>query len=166
MFLRFRRKTRVVDLEKGRDATVKGTIVAEKELKVPHEGTRCIFYDMLSESYGVGARGRGRPMWLPQKAERKCVGFFVDDGSGRVWVRADDESVNASGGTAAAGLVGKKGRQRYSVRMIKDGDLVRVRGRVSTPKGTDPRDTLVLAPGRKGRLDILFLGSTKQRERK
>jgi len=152
----FRRRTRVADLEVGREQVVRGRVVAGKEMSAPGSGTKCAFCETLLESFEVGARGRGRRMWLPKGMERRCDGFFVDDGSGRVWVRGDVGAIALRGGAQESGLMGKKGRQRYTGRLIRSGDVVEVRGVVSRPKGGEPGEALALAPGRKGRLDIWF----------
>ncbi len=155
MFLRFRRKTRISDLREGVDAVIEGRVVASKELTVPVSGTTCVFYEMSTESYRTGSRGRGRPMWLPEKFETKCPGFFVEDPSGRAWVTGVAERLTAGGLRKEAGMVGKKGRRRYMAWTLQQGDVVRVRGTASRPQKGEPPDVLVIGPDGKGRLEIL-----------
>jgi hypothetical protein len=155
MFLRFRRRTAISDLAEGCEAVIEGKVTAKTPLKVPHAGVPCVFFDVFMESYGVGARGRGRPLWLPVRAEVKCSGFFVEDETGKVWVAGDERSYSVSGCRQKAGIIGKSGRQRYVAKYFQEGDVVRIRGAISKPVKGQPPDVLVMAPGRKGRLEIL-----------
>jgi hypothetical protein len=161
MFLWLRRSTRIADLIKDAETVVRGKVVARGEVRLPHVGGTCVFYDLLTESFGVGSRGKGRPMWLPQRGERKCTDFFVDDGTGQVLVAADDESLDVSGGSTSAGPVGKKGKQRFTMRYIREGDTVKVRGLVSAPRGGEPGDRLVIRPGRKDVIELLFVSASR-----
>ncbi len=153
MFLRFRRKTRISELHEGLDAVIEGRVVADKELALPGAGTRCVFYEMSTESYGVGARGRGRAMWLPEKFEAKCAEFHVEDQSGRVLVKGGAENLSVSGLRRVSGPLGK--RRRYFARIMQQGDIVRIRGTVSGPVPSGPADVLVIGPNSKGKLEIL-----------
>jgi len=153
MFLRFKKKTRISELVEGLDTVIEGRVVARKELKLPASGTRCVFYEMSTESYKVGSRGRGRPMWLPERFEVKCTGFFVDDPSGRVWVKGEVEKMSVSGPRKEAGQMGQ--RRRYIARIIQQGDIVRIRGGVSKPEADERADVLMIGPDSKGSLEIL-----------
>ena len=96
-------------------------------------------------------------MWIPASAVEKAEGFFVDDGAGRVWVAADDPRLAVAGGAEESGPLGKKGKQRFVARLVRAGDVIRVRGVVDNPKAAEPGDVLVLrAGGKKDRLEILF----------
>jgi hypothetical protein len=156
LFLSLRRATRVADLQEGEERIVEGRVVGRRELTVPGTQLKCVWFYQLSESFEVGARGRGRKMWVPKNVQQKSEGFFIDDGTGRVWVAANEDGTEVSGGVEEAGMLGKKGKARYIARMIRGGDVVRVRGMVCGPKGAEPGDVQVLRPGRKGRLEILF----------
>ncbi len=154
MFFGFKKKTRTSELEAGAEAVVEGEVVARSELTISGSGTRCVYYDKMNESFEVGARGKGRKMWVPKNLERRCAGFFVDDGDGVVWVTSDTDGIEVVGGHQEGGTVGKKGRTRYTAQYIQGGDRVRIKGLVSRPKGADPADGLVLKPNKKGILKI------------
>ena len=156
MFLGLRRATKIADLAEGEERIVDGRVVGRRELTVPGTKLKCVWFYQLSESFEVGARGRGRKMWVPKNAQQKSEGFFVDDGTGQVWIAANEEGTEVSGGVEEAGMLGKKGKSRYIARMIRGGDTVRVRGLVCKAKGAEPGDSLVLRPGKKGKLEILF----------
>ncbi len=155
MFLRLRRKTPITNIEIGVEAVVEGTVIARNELTLRGSETRCVYFDRLTESFEVGPRGRGRKMWVPKNMERKCSGFFVSDGKAQVWVTSNVDGLQVSGGKQEAGMIGKKGRQRYQAQFIQAGDTIRVRGLVTKPKGADPHDGFVLRADKKGRLGIL-----------
>ncbi|MCP4600928.1 MAG: hypothetical protein GY847_10435 [Proteobacteria bacterium] len=150
MFRWFKSKTQVSDLLEGAEVAVEGRVVSRNELTLSGSKTRCVYYDKLNESFEVGARGRGRKMWVPKNLERRCAGFFVDDGSGQVWVTSDTEGLRVDGGKQESGAIGKKGSQRYSAQIIQNGDLVRIKALVSQPRGADPAHGFVLRPTKKG----------------
>ncbi|MCP4677999.1 MAG: hypothetical protein GY854_21285 [Deltaproteobacteria bacterium] len=154
MFLGFKKKTRVSELKAGVEAIVEGEVVSRNVLTISGSGTRCVYYDKMNESFEVGARGRGRRMWVPKNLERRCAGFFIEDGESKVWVTNDTDGLEVAGGHQEGGVVGKKGRTRYTAQYIQGGDRVRIKGLVCEPKGADPADGLVLRPNRKGILKI------------
>ena len=157
MFLWLRRRSRVEALQAGAQSVVEGRVVARRELGVPGTQHKCVYYHQHVDAWDRGARGRGRKMWIPVSAEEKAEGFFLDDGTGRVWVAADDPRLEVAGGAEEFGALGKKGKQRYIARLIRGGDVVRVRGIVDRPRGAEPGGVLVLrAGGKKDRLEILF----------
>jgi hypothetical protein len=155
MFLRFRKRTRIADLSEDRDAVIEGEVSGKKELALPHAGTPCVYFEIMTEAYRVAARGRGRPLWLPEGFDKKCSGFFIDDGTGRVWVRAEAEAIDVTGGTRVSDTVGRKGKRRYAACMIRSGDVIRLRGTVTRPKRDEPGDGLVIAPNARGRIEVL-----------
>jgi len=159
MLLWLRWSKKVSALSEGAVAVVKGKVVVDKGIRVPHAGGTCAFYDLLTETFGTGMRGRGRPLWLPQKVERRCTSFAVDDGSGRIWVEARDETIDASGGVRTSGVIGKKGRERYTVLTIRDGDTVKVRGLVSKARPGEGGCDLAIRPDAKGRIEVMFVRS-------
>jgi hypothetical protein len=156
MFLSLRKRTSIAELNEGDERVVEGVVVAERELTLPNTKLKCVWYYQLLEALEVGARGRGRRMWVPKNLQIKSEGFYVEDDSGRVWIDAGHEGAEVTGGVEEAGQIGKKGRQRYIARLIREGDVIRARGLVSKPKGAEPGDVLVIRPGRKGKLEILF----------
>ncbi len=154
MFSLFRKKTPTSELQVGAEVVVEGEVVAQNELSLSGTGTKCVYYEKLNESFEVGARGRGRKMWVPKNLERRCAGFYLDDGSGRVWVRNDTDGVEVVGGKQESGVVGKKGRTRFTAQLVQNGDRVRLQGAVDEPKGADPAGGLVIKPNKKGFLKI------------
>jgi hypothetical protein len=158
-----KRKTKVEKLKQGEERVVEGRVIARRELGVPGTQIKCVYYFQHVDKWDRGDRGRGRKAWYPVNAEEKAEGFFLDDGSGRVWVAADDPRIAVSGGAEEMGPLGKKGKQRFIARLIRNGDVVRARGIVDAPKAAEPGDVLVLrAGGKKDRLEILF----RKREKK
>lgn len=150
MFSLFRRKTRISELAPGAEVTVEGRVSVPEPIAVPGAGLRCACFFVLNEAWQQGARGRGRKMWVPTGAQNRCGGFFVDDGSGRVWIApCEGAALDLAGGAEHAGALGKKGTGRYLARVVGEGATVRVRGEVSRPKASEPGEGLVLRPGGK-----------------
>jgi hypothetical protein len=155
MFLRFKRSTPIGDLKPGGEAIVEGRVKARATLSLPGSGTTCVYYDQLVESFGRGARGGGRPFWMPQSAEQKLAGFFVEDSSGKVWVDADAQAVKLGGAPTEAGAYGAKGKKRYTARLLREGFVVKLHGAVDNPRGKEPSGTLVMRPRADGHLEAL-----------
>jgi len=157
MFLWLKRKTKIEALREGDERIVEGRVVPKREIGVPGTQLKCVYYYQHVDKWDRGARGKGRKMWIPVNAEQKAEGFFIDDGTGRVWVAADDPRIDVSGGAEEMGPLGKRGKQRFIARLIRNGDVIRVRGVVDGPKAAEPGNVLVLrAGGKKDRLEILF----------
>jgi len=156
MFLKWRKKTPISRLVEGRMATVQGEIVASETLTLPITGTRCVFYDLLVEVYKKGPRGQGRPLWMPLNVERRCNGFYVDDGEGRVWVEGKPEAFFIKNCDHEAGEVPKHEFRRFSAWMLKDKRRIIVRGVVSKPEKGEPKDTLVLRADAGNIIEILM----------
>jgi hypothetical protein len=157
MFLWLQRSTKVEALREGEERVVEGRVVPRHEIGVPGTQLKCVYYFQHVDKWDRGDRGRGRKAWYPVNAEEKAEGFFLDDGTGRVWVAADDPRRAVTGGAEESGPLGKKGKQRFIARLIRDGDVIRVRGVVNKPKAAEPGEVLVLrAGGKKDRLEILF----------
>ncbi|HUT76944.1 MAG TPA: hypothetical protein VM285_04620 [Polyangia bacterium] len=153
MFSLFTKKRKVSDLQLDAEVTVEGRVAAPESVSVPGAGIRCACYFVLNEAWQHGTRGRGRKMWVPTGAHNKCGGFFLDDGTGRVWVAAcEGNELDLAGGTGQVGELGKKGTGRYLARIVADGARVRVRGVVSRPKASEPGEGLVIRPGGKRRV--------------
>jgi hypothetical protein len=157
MFLWLKSKTKIDALAAGEERVCEGRVVPKRELVVPGTQLRCVYYFQHVDKWDRGDRGRGRKAWYPVSAEEKAEGFFLEDATGRVWVAADDQRLAVAGGAEEMGPLGKKGTQRYIARLIRTGDVVRVRGLVDKPKAAEPGEVLVVrAGGKKDRLEILF----------
>jgi hypothetical protein len=154
MFLRFARKTKVGELREGGEVVVEGKVAVDRTLTVPASATKCVYYDILNESFETGSRGRGRKMWVPKHAEQKITGFFVDDGTGRVWVAVDNSTADVRGGRTELGVIGKKGNARYIARIVQEGFVVRVKGLADKARAAEPGG-VVLRPCAKGKVIVL-----------
>ncbi len=157
MFLWLKSRTKIEALEDGALGVVEGRVVPARELGVPGTQIKCVYYHQIIDKWDRGERGRGRKMWIPINAEERVEAFYVEDATGRVWVAADAKHVDVSGAAEEIGPFGKKANQRFIARLIREGDVVRVRGAVTKAQGSEPGDVLVVRPGgKKERLEILF----------
>lgn len=162
MFLSWRKAQRIGSLAPGKDAIVEGSAAASKgDIAAPGSGTRCVILESLGESFEIGPRGRGRRMWVPKSLDKRSAGFFVDDGTGKVWIPSDTEGVELIKGRQEVAVAGKKGYQRYLTSMICAGDTVRVAGSVDQPKKSEPADCLVIRPDKKGRVRVILRQQAK-----
>jgi hypothetical protein len=157
VFLRFRRATPIGEISEGATVIVEGKVAAKTELNVPEAGRRCVWYDVLFEAFSSGSRG-GRMLWLPDRVEAKCAGFFVEDATGKVWVPEDAQLLDVQGAHRMGGPIGKDTSKRYVANYLEAGDTVRIEGRVDKPAGRkEPAGTRVLRPVAQGkRLTILL----------
>ena len=155
VFLRFARRTPIAKLGAGQTAVIEGRVVADKTLSVPGSDTRPIYFDMVVETYTTGSRGRGRPMWIPSKAEEQVVPFVIEDESGRAWIAAELPATHMKGGWRQTATTGKKGTSRFVARFIAPGDVVRVRGQVTAARKTEGAP-LALRGGERAPLVVLF----------
>jgi hypothetical protein len=157
VFLWLKGRTKIESLKEGDERIVEGRVVPRREIGVPGTQLKCVYYYQHIDKWDRGARGRGRKMWIPVDAQEKAEGFFLEDATGSCWIAADDRRLAVSGGAEETGPLGKKGTQRFIARLIRKGDVVRVRGVVAKPIAAEPGDLLVLrAGGKKDRLEILF----------
>jgi hypothetical protein len=157
VFLWLKGKTKIEALQEGELCVVEGRVVADRELGVPGTQLKCVYYHQIVDKWDRGERGRGRKMWIPIHADEKAEAFTVEDATGRVWIAADAKSLDVSGAAEELGPYGKKGNQRFIARLIRVGDVVRVRGVVGKPMAAEPGELLVMRPGgKKQRLEILF----------
>jgi hypothetical protein len=154
MFLSFRRKKKVSTLSTGETAVVEGKVRAVQQLSLPGPGTKCVYYELLVETYKKGERGGGRPLWFIERSERRCTGFFVNDGTGEVYVDCSAEKVTMNGGYELVGMLDNKGRKRFSSRIVREGDTVRLRGAVTESSEKISKGFLSIVPDRKGRLEM------------
>jgi hypothetical protein len=154
MFLSFRRKKKVSALCTGETAVVEGKVRAVQQLSLPGPGTKCVYYELLVETYKKGERGGGRPLWFPERSERRCTGFYINDGTGEVYVDCSAEKVIMNGGYEIVGMLDSKGRKRFSSRIVREGDTVRLRGAVTESSGRISKEILSIIPDRKGRIEM------------
>ena len=154
MFLSFRKKTPISQIAKGSTVVVEGAVRAAREMTLPGNGTKCVYYEMLVEVYKKGARGNGRPLWFPEKLDRKLSGFFVNDGTGEVYVDVPADQILLQGGFTTGGPIDAKGKRRFSARVIREGDVVRLRGAAVEPTAAAPGGMTMIECDKKGRLEI------------
>lgn len=126
------KKTRIADLVPGKIYTIKGKVCASSPnlLVFPPSKTSCVYYAMLEERFGKGARGTGRSLWFPDKMENKSCEFSISDDSGEIVVRETVERLLVKNAHREAGLVRGNRRRRYAASLVKVGDIVVVRGYV------------------------------------
>ncbi len=155
MFLRFRSRTKIEKVTKSSDVVIEGRVIAKDTISVSGTSVRCVYYDKMKESYQRPMRGAGRKMWIPQGVEQRCAGFYIDDGTGRVWIPEKTDGLLVREGVTTRGLEGKKGIRRYVAQLLREGDIIRARGAVDTPRGSEPAVNFSLRAGKKGRLEIL-----------
>lgn len=155
MFLRFRKRTDAASLQEGAVAVVEGTVEAEKTLMSPGSNKPCVFYDVLVEGFGTGKGGRGRGLWNIERMEQKMLGFFVADGSGKVWISDEADILEVDGGRDEAGVAPNRPNVRYKCRTIAEGDVIRVRGVVSKARKYEPKGFLVIRPFEDRRIEML-----------
>lgn len=155
MFLSFRKKTKISEINNGSTVVIEGTVRPAREMTLPNEGSKCVYFEMLTEVYKKGERGMGRPLWFIEKLDRKCSGFYVSDGTGEVFVEGPPESITLTGGFEAGGMLDKKGKRRFSARLIREGDTVRLRGKAAAPSAAVPKGVVVIEPDKKGRLEMI-----------
>ena len=164
MFFRFKKSTQIAALtNETLDSVqiVEGKVVVPKTLKIPGTDIECACYWMMTEAWKQPDRKKGRKMWMPQDSRQGCNGFFVEDGSGKVWVTDNADALELLGGWEHNGMLGKKGTQRYISRSVKPGDVVKIRGKVSKPKGAEPADCMVLRPDEDGIVTLLLKKKAK-----
>lgn len=144
-WIRFARPLRVQELAAsvGSSVTIQGRIVAERTLSIAGSQARPVWFDMTLETYQTGNRGRGRPMWIPSKAEEQMAPFALDDGTGKIWILAESGGVEVSGAHREVGQVGKRATRRFIARMLIPGDEVRVRGNLGESRRGDPEGILL-----------------------
>jgi len=155
MFLRFRKKTPISALDAGRIHTIEGVVTSPDSVPVPDTRIKCVYYFMFSEVYRKGPRGRGRPLWFVEGQRTGGTGFEVSDDTGTVWVSTAEQPVDLAGAARESGHVGKKGRRRYSVDFIRNGDTVRIRGEIENG-GTGAESGLSITSPQSGKaLEVL-----------
>jgi hypothetical protein len=144
IFLRLRKKTRIADLATGGVATITGVVQSTHRLTIPPSGTACIYYALMEERFGHGSRGRGRPLWFPDKFENKCVDFTITDDSGTVTVRESSDRLRVRGGHREAGPVKGSKKRRFVAEFLHAGDTVVIRGHVE--RSSDGAGFVLSAP--------------------
>lgn len=161
MFLNLQRAKKISSLTTDKVQVISGRVVAPEEVTVPGTNIRCACYWMLTEAWKTGARGRGRKMWVPAGTKTGNNGFFVENGTEKIWVCNTIDGLDIRNGWNDSGLIGKKGNQRFISRAIKNGDTIKIRGTISHPKGAEPAETLVVRPDAKGFISIIQKKKTK-----
>lgn len=156
MFDWLRKKKRIGDLVAGEITSIKGVVQSERKLAIPPSGTSCVYYSLMEERFGQGQRGRGRPLWFPERMERRCVEFTVSDNTGLVTVRESGERMRVTGSHREQGLVRNNRKRRFFADFIRSGDTVVIRGQVEASPGGAPLG--LVAPGSKD-LKISVTGS-------
>lgn len=154
MFDFLRKCTRIADLKSGQNAVIRGKVECPKALFLSETKMNCVYYDILIETYKKGARGRGRPLWFPEGARRDSVGFFVVDDTGKVWIEDTTDNLVVIGGYTVGGRLDRKGKTRYSARLIREGDDVKVAGISAGEVPGDTNSRLTIHPNKKGLLKI------------
>lgn len=80
-----RKRTRVAELEDGRAAKLVGVVrLGSERLRAPLSGRSCA-------GWQVATAARRLLRWRPVGTERGSAGFYLDDGTGEVFVPLDDE---------------------------------------------------------------------------
>ena len=126
------KKTRIADLTPGKIYTIKGKVCASSPspLVLPPSKMPCVYYTILEERFGKGARGAGRALWFPDKMESRSCEFSISDDSGEIVIREKGERLSVKGAHREAGLVRGNRKRRYTASLLKVGDIVVVRGYV------------------------------------
>ena len=154
MFLSLRKRTKISSIHTGDIVTIEGTVRPDRVSTLPGDGTPCVYYELMTEVYKKGERGSGRPLWFPETMERKGNGFFLSDDTGEIFVDCRAEQIRMAGGHRTAGKMGKKGHRRFSARLIREGDKVRVRGIAGPSAASIGSPPLSLGPDKKGRMEM------------
>jgi hypothetical protein len=164
MFFRFQKPKKITTLTADSVQTTAGRVMAPSTVNIPGTDIPCACYWQLTEAWKQPARKKGRKMWIPQSARQGCKGFYVEDDTGKIWVPDNGEVLDIRNGWQDAGLMGKKGTQRFVARSIRPGDVIKIRGRVSEAKGAEPADCLVFRPDDKGMVTILQTKKAKKQD--
>ena len=125
------KKTKIVDLVPGKVCTIKGKISASSKLSIPSSKTSCVYYEMLEERFGKGARGTGRALWFPDRMESKSVEFSVSDDSGTVQIRESGPQFSVKGAHQESGAPKGSRKRRFFASFLQPGDVVVIRGLVN-----------------------------------
>jgi len=98
-----RKRTRVADLEDGAAAKLVGVVrLGGETLRAPLSGRSCA-------GWQVATAARNLFRWRPVDRNRSCAGFYLDDGTGEVFVPLDGE-VELDLSVAARAHKGKRSR--------------------------------------------------------
>ena len=145
-FLGFFKKTKISDLVPGKIYSIKGEIHSSRHLTLPPSGTQCVYYAMIEERYGKGARGSGRPLWFPEKMESKRIDFTIKDDTGEIAVEESTDRFSVKSARQESGLIKGNRKRRYFATTLNIGDVVIVRGCIESTS-SDGR-LLITAPTR------------------
>ncbi len=144
----------------GHSVIVAGTVTARSEVTFTPSGDKAVWFSATYESQGRGDRG-SRNLWMFDHLDRQQSGFFIDDGTGRLYVPVQPTQLDIRGGHHLHGEIGRTGKDRYSAYLLREGDSLRLHGVVDKPSGKEPRDTLVLRATDGG---VLFGHATPRRK--
>ncbi len=152
LFFRFRKTTAISGLAAGQAAIVEGRVVAKTQLSMPHTREHGVFFAVTESSFRLADRG-GRKLWLVDAFEQEQVGFWVEDGTGRVWVPSQPRALTVRGAPLLQGELSRS--RRWSGQLIREGDRVRLHGVPQTPSGKEPKDCLALHAPSGGVMTVL-----------
>ncbi len=133
----FWKKNRIADIALGKVFTIKGEIRTTSPLLLPPSKTPCVYYSLIEERFGKGARGTGRPLWFPNKMACKSSMFSVSDGTNEIAVHEIGERFVVKGAHKESGLVNGNRKRRYFASLLMPGDIVVIRGYVDAKEKTD-----------------------------
>ena len=151
MFEGLWKKTKIADVVNQKVCTIKGEVQASSTLNFPLSNTKCVFFSVLEERFGKGARRSGRSLWFPDKMENKSSEFTITDGAAQIHIRENGDRIVVKGAHQEAGLVRGNRRRRYFASLIKPGDIVVIRGLVNVKP--DKNERFISAPPN-GRLKV------------
>jgi hypothetical protein len=163
MFFNFIPSKKISDVAAGSKAVIKGRVVIDKEVALPGTHISCAAFWMLKEEWKRPLRGKGRKMWTPVDVTQGCPGFYIEDESGKIWVEHNDNALDLRTGRDEMGQLGKKETSRFTARVIKNGDVVKIRGTATAPKAREPEGSLVLRPDSKGSITIILKKKVKNK---
>ncbi len=153
LFFRFRRTTPVAKLTVGQPAIVEGKVVAKTWVTLPYAEQKGVFYALTQSTFRLSERG-GRRLWLVESFDQQQSGFWVEDGTGRLYVPIQPRHFNVRGGVMLQGDVSPT--RRWSAQLIKEGDRIRVYGTPDKPSGKEPKENLALRPSPEQAIQVLI----------
>lgn len=119
--------TPISDLAADTQVVVEGRIVACDQVMVAGDGSRCVYLDLMRETWRKGVLGRGRPAWWLESWERTATGFQLEDASGNAWIDVDVDRLDVRRPRRVVWHEDSSNR-RCVGRMLKLGEAVHVRG--------------------------------------
>ena len=151
LFFRFRKTSPISSLEPGTVVIIEGTVVPKTELSLRGTGDKCVFYALTQESFRLSERG-GRKLWLVDQYEQQASGFYLDDGTGKLYIPIQPVVMDMRGGHVVTADIGGAGQKRIYARIVRGKDRLRLHGTIDKPYGKEPSDSLVLRPAPDGKI--------------